>query len=307
MTDPALDWQIAVFCQNEQGRVASCLKSISTAVGLRRALITLIVNGSGDDSEQVAREAMASIPTPVRIFRIAYGDKSNAINSFLYAEQIRAVAGLYFFIDGYAAIRPGSLSAMAEALSDHPTALAATGIAATGRSEPRSHLASQNRGGALHGQFFVLRRAFVDRMAGFGFRLPVGLYRGDGLLGSMAAHDLDCLAQPWVNDRIISVPDALFETEPLSPFRFRDLSRQFRRKVRQMRGRLENAAIKQVIYRGGYAALPEFADDLIREFLASNPVPTVPLTDRPFMALALRQHCAAITPSRDSLRPTRVV
>ena len=42
MTDPALDWQIAVFCQNEQGRVASCLKSISTAVGLRRALITLL-------------------------------------------------------------------------------------------------------------------------------------------------------------------------------------------------------------------------------------------------------------------------
>jgi hypothetical protein len=72
-----------------------------------------------------------------------------------------------------------------------------------------------------------------------------------------------------------------------------------------MRGKLENAAIKQVIYSGGYAELPTFADDMIRDFLEKNPVPAVSLSERPFMALALRHHRASVQPDMGRLRPTR--
>ena len=38
--------------------------------------------------------------------------------------------------------------------------------------------------------------------------------------------------------------------------------------VRQARGRLENEAIKKIIYRYGYGGLPTFADDMIADWLS---------------------------------------
>jgi len=44
--DGGVEWQIAVFCHNERRHLPACLQSIEQAVGGRRALITVIVNGS---------------------------------------------------------------------------------------------------------------------------------------------------------------------------------------------------------------------------------------------------------------------
>jgi glycosyltransferase involved in cell wall biosynthesis len=306
MTEGQLEWQIAVFCQNERRRIEACLTSISAAVELRRARITVIINGSTDGSEEAARAASVKLGTPMQIFSIPQADKSNAINCFIHDRRLRADADMYFFVDGYTIIGRNALAAMAGRLAECPDAVAATGVAANGRTEIRSRQTTVEIGGVMHGQFYALRPDFVRRMADGGIRLPIGLYRGDGLLGSMAAHDLDALGQPWLNSRLIGVVGATFEIDALSLFRMRDLRRQFRRKIRQMRGRLENEAVKQVIYTGGYAALPPFADDMIRDFLAANPMPTVPLLDRPFLSLALRHHRAARCPAPESLQPTPV-
>lgn len=300
------EWQIAVFCQNERRRIAACLNSISTAIGSRSALITVIVNGSTDDSAAVAQAASARIGTPVQIFSIPHADKSNAINSFLHDRRLRADAGLYFFVDGYVIIDAGALEATAARLADCPDAVAATGVPSNGRSEARSAQRTVAVGGEMHGGLYALTSDFVRRMADGGIRLPVGLYRGDGLLGSMAAHDLDAMGKPWLNSRLVGVSGATYKIDVMSPFRLRDLRRQFRRTIRQMRGKLENAAVKQVIYAGGYAALPTFADDMIRDYLAANPVPAVSLLERPFMFLALRHHRSAVRPDADILRPNRV-
>ena len=73
-----------------------------------------------------------------------------------------------------------------------------------------------------------------------------------------------------------------------------------------MRGRLETAAIKEVIYARGYAALPEHADEMIRAYLSVHePLPT-PLRDRPFIAAALRRVRSARPPDPASLVPALV-
>jgi hypothetical protein len=56
-----------------------------------------------------------------------------------------------------------------------------------------------------------------------------------------------------------------------------------------MRGKLQNQAMKEVIYRHGFAALPANADDLVRNYISAHGMPAVSFIDRPFMALALRQ------------------
>ena len=75
----------------------------------------------------------------------------------------------------------------------------------------------------------------------------------------------------------------------LSPFSFDDLRRQFRRKLRQMRGQLQNAAISELIYRAGYEGLPEDADEMVESFLANHAPPRVGWPDRMFRMLAIRE------------------
>jgi hypothetical protein len=298
----SIEWQVAVFCHNERGRIAACLASIAAAIGQRRGSVTLLLNGSTDGSEAAALAAAAALPD-VQVFRIPYADKSNAINLFIH--DLRAPAGLYIFVDGSVIIGRDAIAATEARLAACPGALAASGVAGNGRTEVRTNRAAVEAGGILRGQFFALRPSFVERIAAAGIRLPIGLYRGDGLLGSMAAHDLDA-STPWENSRLIGVAEAVFTIDALSPFRPSHLRRQFMRKIRQMRGRLENAAIREIIYARGYAALPAYADDMIASYLAAHPLPQVPLADRPFMALALAQHRAAGRPASADLQPTKI-
>ncbi len=298
--------QAAVFCQNEAGRIAACLRSI--AANMRGdGLITLIVNGSSDDSVTVARREAAELAVELRIFTIAHGDKSHAINCFFHNRTIREDAALYVCVDGYAVIAPGSLDALANRLDATPHALAASGVASNGRTARGMARRAVEIGGVLQGQFHALRPDFVRRIVEGGIRLPIGLYRGDGLLGAMAAHDLDPVHNAWDNSRIVGVAEATFEIDALSVFRWQDVRRQLRRKVRQMRGRVENAAIKRLVQSSGYQALPCFADDMLADFLSTGEMPAISLQDRPFMALALRQHRAARRPSETALQIARVV
>jgi hypothetical protein len=301
-TDQDWEWNVAVFCQNEAARIGQCIASIAQAIGTRRALVTVVVNGTTDDSAAVAWQAARAHNLPIEIWRIPHGDKANAIDQFLY--KLRVPAGMYFCVDGYVKIGPRSFEGLAAGLATRPAAVAATGIAINGRTMQRS--SEEVLSGKLQGALHALRPEFIDRMVGQGISLPIGLYRGDGLLGSMAAHDLDPIGTQWDTSRIVGVAEATFEVPSLSLFAPNDLRRQFRRKVRQMRGHLENAAIKTVIYRRGFTALPAYADEMIATYLGEHGVPPTPLVDKPFMMLALRQHRTARPATTAELTPQRV-
>jgi hypothetical protein len=285
MTDE-LDWNVAIYCLNEERRLRGCLDGVIAALTGRRALITVILNGSRDRSLAIAQEA-ARAGGAIEIFEIAAGDKSNAINQFIHT--LRSPARAYGAVDAYAYIAPTSFRAMEDRLEADPSAIAVTGICTNGRTMRRVAESTLAIGGQLHGQLHAFRRSFFDRMVERGIRLPLGTYRGDGLLGSMAAHNLDAISQPWDNRRIAGVAAATYEIPALSLFRPNDVLRQFRRKVRQMRGGIENAAIKELIYRVGYEGLPEDADEMIGSYLAAHGPPKVGWPDRAFQMLAIRQ------------------
>jgi len=302
--DQDWEWNVAVFSHNEAARIGQCIASIAQAIGDRRALVTLVLNGTTDDSAAIAWQTARAHALPIEIYTIPYADKSNAIDQFFY--RLRVPARMYFCVDGYVKIGPRSFAGLAAGLAARPASVAATGIAINGRTMPISREEILELGGKLQGQLHALRPEFIDRMVAQGISLPIGLYRGDGLLGSMASHDLDAIGTQWDPSRVVGVAEATFEIPTLSPFVPRDLRRQFRRKVRQMRGHLENAAIKTVIYRRGFAALPAYADELIATYLDQHGVPPTRLTDKPFMLLALRQHRAARRAEAANLTPQRV-
>ena len=295
------DWNVAVFCRNEQKSIGRCIESIAQAGSGRRTLVTLIVNGSTDGSAAAAVEAARNCGANLAVYTIPHGDKANAMNRFYY--DLRESADYYFFVDAYVRISPTALTELESCLATRPDITAATGIAANGRTMSLHSAPTLAWGGHLHGQLHALRRDFVDRLVDRGIRVPIGLYYGDGLVGSMAMHDLDPLHIEWKTQRIGGSPGATYEIPMLSPFRVDDLKRQFHRKVRQMRGRLENLAIRGIVYEQGYEGLPAYADDMLLDYLARNAPPRQSPVNRPFQALALRQIRASRRPDQARLRP----
>jgi hypothetical protein len=279
---------VSVFCQNEATRIGACVASIAAAACGLDVHLTVIANGSRDGSLALGMAAAQAAGLPARGISLALGDKASAINQALY--DLRKPASLYVHVDGYAIIGAGTLRGFIQALDTHPDARAATGIAINGRTMKLATEETLKHGNRLHGQLHALRPSFVDRLTGAGLRLPVGLYRGDGLLGSMVCHDLDAVGTPWDGHRIVGVADATYLIPQLSPWRPGDIARQFRRKIRQMRGKMENAAIGAIIYKHGYGGLPAHADEMLADWLSGGGAVPVALFDRPFMALALQQH-----------------
>ena len=284
VTEP-YDWSVVIFGMNEAPTIAGCLASVEENAAGRRVHVTVLLNGTTDDSAEVLR-AHHPRGVTLAVQGIAKADKANAINQYVHA--IRPRARLHFLMDAYVTLRPGALAALEAALDARPGIRAASGLPRTGRSAAWFR-AQVLEGGRLNGNVAAVREEFLDRMAAGGLRLPLHTYRVDGLLGSMVAHDLDALGRAYQHEAMIGVEGSGYDIRPLSALRWRDIRRQFRREINQARGMLEFAAIKSVIYAGNYAALPADADDMLRDWLASHRLAPEQLRERLFRPLALRR------------------
>jgi len=301
-------WSIAIFARNEMASLPRCLEALAAATAGAQAEVSLLLNGSTDGSEQAAPRLMREARLRGSVWSIPHADKSNAINQYLH--RLRPEAGLHVFVDAYAAVKPDALRRLAARLVAEPLAMAAAAVPSSGRSAAALRADMLEYPG-LHGSLFALRGSFVERLAASGLRLPLGLYRGDGLLGSFVMHDLDSASSPWRPPHIAVEPEASWTLQSLRPWSPADIRRHLRRLVQQGRGRLESGAIRHTIYPGqgrcgGFGALPERADSMILDWLAAVPEARPRLARDPFAALALRRIRRAAPPETSALEPRLV-
>lgn len=294
-------YAIAVVCRNEAESIGKCLDALRDETDPIEASVDIFVNGSTDATEAIAVAAAPRFRYPARVHRIAFADKSNAINQFLH--RIAGEADTYLFVDGYAEITPGSLAALGRCLSADGRATAATALPSIGRSAAllRQQMIERHD---LHGTLFALKGDLVERIRQQGYSLPVGLYRGDGLLGSMIRHDLDPLRNEWDPARIAVCAEASWRVRAPSPLRLSDYRRHFNRLVQQARGRIESAAIKDIVYEKGYSGLPRYADDMLCAWLERHPSGHSKLDI--FHALAVHRLTSPRRPTDDELTPLSI-
>jgi hypothetical protein len=295
-------WSVAVFARNEAARIGDCLRALTRCDNAGRLNVTVLLNGTTDDSADVAASVLREAGVAGALYDIPHGDKSHAVNLFLH--RLRPAAGIYMMMDGYAEIRPDAPTLLAHRLARRPDALAAAAVPSTGRSATALRRSMLEQPG-LHGSLFALRGGFVERLTQAGLRLPRGLYRGDGLLGSMVLHDLDALGGGWIGSRIAVEPGASWGTPSSRPWRWRDLRRHGRRLMQQARGRLQTAALRSAIYSGGFSSLPDEADRMVLDWIAADPAGREPRPWRdPLAHLALaRMRQSGPAPSPDELEP----
>ena len=299
------EWEVAVSAHNEAAHLPACLRALALAGQGHRMAVTVLLNGSTDRSPEVAMAAMREAGLRGRVVRIPHADKSNAFNQYAY--RLRGRAPVQVFVDAYATVAPDALALLAAALRDAPAAQAAAAVPSSGPSAPALRAQMIEMPG-LHGSLFALRGAFLDRFVAAGLRLPLGLYRGDGLLSSLVLHDLDALGGDWQHERIVVEPRATWTAPVVRPWRWRDARRQARRLVQQARGRLQWPVVKDRIYdraaAAGFAALPPQADEAALAWIAADPARRPSWWKDPFGALAVRRMRAApAAPAERDLLP----
>lgn len=282
------DWSVVVFAANEAKTIASCVQSVQANAAGRPMHLTVMLNGSRDATLDVIRQLPPG-PADLSVYAIEAADKANAINQFIY--NVRPRSQFYIFLDAYVTLSPSAIEAAVGALIADPKAHVASGYPLNGRSAKWFRETLQ--AGAINGNFYCMRSEFLDRLVAEQIKLPLRIYRGDPLFGSIAAHDFDSLANPWDTSCMLAPDGATYSIRPLSPLNWGDVKRQYRREINQARGLVESAAVKSIIYEAGYAALPADANQMLNDWLARHRCRPPSWKSRAFLPLALRKLRAA--------------
>ncbi len=263
---------IVVFASREslpvlQRSIAAASAAAVPASGHR---IDVVVNGNPVLARSLAGAGRDAVSAPLRVWSIPFGDKANAWNQYFHT--IWQGESLAFFIDGYVRPNPDAVRLLGDAVLQDTTALGGSGVPTVGRTA-QALRRDMLRHSGFHGNFCCIKGEVIARWRADGFRLPVGLYRGDSLLGAVLRFNLRPESEPWDPRRIHVHGDASWRTDAKRWWSLDDLLGQFRRLRRQARGRLENEAVKHhfLSLRQAPAALPATADDMVRQWLTACP------------------------------------
>jgi glycosyltransferase involved in cell wall biosynthesis len=257
MPNPLAVSSIAVFAHNEERNILSCLESLHAA-GCGGYPIYVLINGSVDRTFELVERYAERYPHIVPV-HIEHGDKANAWNIFthLYANPL----GVSIFMDGDVRAEPTAIRELVAALERHPDAHVASAVPASGRHRDQQ-LQEILRDHGVQGNLYAVRGNFLARIRAAGVHMPVGFVREDGLIGALAAWDLDPQGRTWNRERIIPVVTSLFHFDPLNIVNWRDMRLYCRRRVRYSRGRFENMLIREVLKSQGPAKMPSTVQGL---------------------------------------------
>jgi glycosyltransferase involved in cell wall biosynthesis len=273
---------VTVMAHNEQGRIASCLRSLP--LGDDDVAIHVVVNGSSDQTAAIAKE-IASQTSNLHVHEYQAGGKSRSWNRFVL-DALPEFHSFHVFADGDAEILPGSISALVKALENHPHANAASGFPRNGRRADYYDRMIRAHNG-MFGDLYALRGAFLARMRVAGIRLPDDLIGDDGLIGALAKTDLENETNLDAT-RVLSCPEAGFLCEPVKLWHLASWSLQYRRMINYSVRHFQNAIITTIMRGSGPAALPSSLSSLYPAMLPTLQ-PRKPLVYNWFDRIALKR------------------
>lgn len=271
MSIPPSVWSVAIIASRENlATLGSCIQAARAACANHPACIDVLINGNAtlarDAAEQV--NEWATSDCDIRIWSIAQGDKAHAWNE--YVHRIWTPGTTAFFLDAYAQARPDAFVNLDIALQ-RPGILAATGVPTSGRSAQQLR-EQMLHGGGFHGNMHAIGSTAMARLKTIGFRLPLGLYRTDSLIGSVLSFDLHP-ERGWDPKRIAVVADATWDVPGIEALTFRNVMSQLKRMVRQARGHVENRAAREhlAIRLQAPETMPRTSEELIFNWIACQP------------------------------------
>ncbi len=268
-------WSVAIVSSRETvAALSACVRSVVVAASGVPTSVDVMVNGNRQLAEDLSAEIhLGNFSGPqilINVWYIPVGDKANALNQYL--NGIRPEADVTFFLDGYVKVMPEALKLMSESLAAKPEVLAVSGVPTIGRSA-NSLRRNMLDGGRVHGNLFGVRGEVCQRLRERGFRIPLGTYWTDGLMGAVFCFGLDPSCNDWEPRRVWAHPLATWRLDPAVWWRLKDLRGYFKRRLRQAQGRLENRAIREHLanQRRPPETLPLTSSELVERWITTCP------------------------------------
>jgi len=270
-----MQWSVAIFSSRETLQTLSAsIGAILSATNGVASTVDVIVNGNQGLANEVSRyvETLPLVRQPRTVLRVWYvqiADKAHAWNQYVY--DISPPSDIAFFVDGYAQVMPEALQLISSALDATPKALGASGVPTIGRSSSIQTELMLRKGG-LHGSLYAVRGSFMEQLRTTGFRLPLGLYRTDGVLGAAMCFALDPAKNEWDTERIFVHPKATWKIRPLSWTSAADIRSHLKKMMRQAQGVLENLAVREhlAIQKRAAQNLPQTNVELVRSWMGEH-------------------------------------
>lgn len=267
-------WAVAIFASRETvNGLAECAQSVSDACQHANvaATIDILVNGNPELAHSAGAMAHGLVNNiRVRVWNISMGDKAHAWNEYIH--RIWPSADSTFFVDGYAKVNLDSLKLLQTGLIDAPHCLAATAVPCEGRSGKQVR-ATMLAVGGLQGSLHAIGKDAMLQFRSTSFRLPVGLYRTDSLIGAVMMYRFSPGRNKWDPQLIRVQGQASWTTIGRKHGVWNRVTGTWKRKQRQAQGILENLAVRQhlAIRRDSPETLPNHARQLVIDWVDANP------------------------------------
>lgn len=282
-------WSVAILSAREDlETLLITLDASLAALSGQDAVVDVLVNGHGEVAHEFGRAVQARAGLPdgvrVRVWELGLRDKAHAWNT--YVHELWPGSVCTFFVDGYASVQPDAFSRLDARLAQAPEAVAAAAVPTVGRSAAQVR-AWMLEASQIHGSLYAVRGEALTRMRASGFRLPLGFYRTDALLGTLFNFNLDPPRHPWDERGIVVAADATWTIRVSSLWRVADLGAQTARVFRQAVGRFEEAAIKEHLYdrRRSPLEIPSGPMALVDTWMRRHPASALRLLARHPLAL----------------------
>lgn len=234
---------LAIFLSREP--LAVCIKTIEAAciAVSKHGRIDLLVNGNTSLAHSLSRVLEDGLYQRVRVWDIPLGDKGNAWN--LYIHKIWCDECIVFFIDGYVRLFEDSLERLYRTLHLNPDAFGGSGVPSIGRTANVLRLEMIKNGG-FHGNLCCLTKNAICELKRRNIKIVLGMYRVDSLMGAFLCYGLDIASNKWNPKRTVVDSMASWDIDTKRWWRWSDCSAKIRQFERQLRGKMENAAVKNL-------------------------------------------------------------
>jgi hypothetical protein len=200
-----------VFTYRE--RVEEVLLTIQSIVEVAQGQLThidILVNGNFEVATSLRKHLQYRSERPlmfdVRVWSVEKKGKDHSWNE--YVHSLWDGQSQVFFFDGYANPEQGSIARAIELLAREPYRLAISSYPLGLRTSGNLSAEAKSEGGLCGGMFLLSHQAMAQMRAS-GFRLPVGLYGFDTVLGAALGYGLSPERADWDVKRHIGADDGI--------------------------------------------------------------------------------------------------